>query len=71
MAEMHPSSPLKGALSNGERKVFFALQDNLPSAFTGLHSVALLTRPRGAQRLFDSEIDFVVCHPAYGLLGGR
>jgi hypothetical protein len=68
MAEMHPSSPLKGALSSGERKVFFGLQDNLPAAFTALHSVALLTRPREAQRLLDKEVDFIVGHPEYGLL---
>jgi hypothetical protein len=69
MAEMHPSSPLKGALSSVERKVFFALQDKLPSAFTALHSVALLTRLRkDSQRLLDCEIDFIVGHPAYGLL---
>src|SRR3954470_7413830 len=68
MAEMHPSNPLKGALSSGERKVFFALKDNVPPAFTALHSVALLTRARETQRLFDGEIDFIVAHPAYGIL---
>jgi Nuclease-related domain/AAA domain/UvrD-like helicase C-terminal domain len=68
MAQMHPGSPLKGSLSSGERKVFFALQDNLPQAFTVLHSVALLTRPREAHRLLDGEIDFIICHPAYGLI---
>jgi len=65
---MHPSSPLKGAVSAAERKVFFALQDNLPKAYTALHSVALLTRPRDAQRLVDGEIDFVLCHPAWGII---
>jgi hypothetical protein len=68
MAEMHPSIPLKGALSNAERKVFFALQDNLSQVFIGLHSIALLTRSRGAQKLSDGEIDFLICHPSHGLL---
>ena len=68
MAEMHPDTPLKGARSSGERKVYFALQENLPAAYTVLHSVPLLSRPRDAKWLLDREVDFVVCHPAYGLL---
>jgi hypothetical protein len=63
VAEMHPSSPLKGALSNGERKVFFACKTTpRPSR---LHGVALLTRPRGAQRLY-SEIDLPSVTPHGG-----
>lgn len=67
MAEMHPDIPLKGTRSLGERKVFFALKQNLPAPFCGLHGVPLLTRGRG-DRLHDGEIDFVLVHPELGLL---
>jgi Nuclease-related domain/UvrD-like helicase C-terminal domain/AAA domain len=69
MAEMHPDTPLTGTRSLGERKVFFALKENLPAPFCGLHGVPLLTRGRGQEdRLHDGEIDFVLAHPELGLL---
>ncbi len=66
---MHPDTPLKGTRSLAERKVFFALQENLPLPFCGLHGVSLLTRGRGdPDRLHDGEIDFILAHPELGLL---
>ena len=68
MAQMHPSEPLKGTLSSGERKVFFSLKENLPDEFIALHSVPLLLASERDRRLLPGEIDFVVCHPGYGVL---
>jgi hypothetical protein len=68
MAKMVPGKILAGTLSNAERKVYFALQDNLPDSFTAFHSVPLLIRDRLANVLLLKEIDFLVCHPPHGLL---
>jgi hypothetical protein len=68
MAKMIPSKILAGTLSNAERKVYFALQDNLPDTFTAFHSVPLLIRDPFANALLPKEIDFLVCHPSHGLL---
>jgi hypothetical protein len=68
MAEMHPETPLKGSLSRAERKVFFALRENLPEPFCGLHGVSILTRHGEPDRLHDGEIDFILGHPELRLL---
>jgi hypothetical protein len=68
MAKMYPNKILAGTQSNAERKVYFALQDNLPDTFTVFHSVPLLVRDPKANALLPKEIDFLVCHPSYGLL---
>ena len=68
MAKMYPSKILAGTQSNAERKVYFALQDNLPDTFTAFHSVPLLVRDQKASALLPKEIDFLVCHPQHGLL---
>src|ERR1017187_5851543 len=68
MARMFPSKLLAGTVSNAERKVYFALQDNLPDTFSVFHSVPLLVRDPLANALLPKEIDFLVCHPSHGLL---
>lgn len=68
MARMFPERPLRGSVSHGERKVFGALQDNLPDTWTALHGVPLLRPDRAGERFYDGEIDFLLCHPAHGLL---
>ena len=68
MARTYPDRPLRGTVSQGERKVFAALQDNLSASWTVLHGVPLLRPGREKTRLYDGEIDFLVCHPAHGLL---
>ncbi len=68
MAKMIPSKILAGTQSNAERKVYFALRDNLPDTFTVFHSVPLLIRDSRANALLPKEIDFLVCHPSHGLL---
>ncbi len=65
---MHPAEPLKGTLSSGERKAFFSLKENLPDEFIALHSVPLLLASERDRRLLPGEIDFLVCHPGYGVL---
>jgi Nuclease-related domain/UvrD-like helicase C-terminal domain/AAA domain len=68
MAKMYPSKILAGTQSNAERKVYFALKDNLPDTFTAFHSLPLLVRNQNADALLPREIDFLVCHPQHGLL---
>ena len=68
MAKMYPNKILPGTQSNAERKVYHALQDNLPDTFTVFHSVPLLIRDANANALLPKEIDFLVCHPSHGLL---
>jgi hypothetical protein len=68
MAKMYPSKILAGTQSNAERKVYYALKDNLPDTFSAFHSVPLLVRSQKAPALLPKEIDFLVCHPQHGLL---
>jgi Nuclease-related domain/UvrD-like helicase C-terminal domain/AAA domain len=68
MAKMYPSKILAGTQSNAERKVYFALKDNLPDTFSVFHSVPLLVRSQKAPALLPKEIDFLVCHLQHGLL---
>src|SRR2546426_11344707 len=67
MARMYPNKMLAGTQSNAERKVYYALQENLPDTFTVFHSVPLLVRHSRANALLPREIDFLVCHPSHGL----
>src|SRR5689334_3062993 len=68
MAKMYPSKFLAGTKSNAERKVYFALQDNLANSFTVFHSVPLLVRDPRERALLPKEIDFLICHPNHGLI---
>ena len=68
MAKMYPSKILAGTQSNAERKVYYALKDNLPDTFSVFHSVPLLVRSQKAPALLPKEIDFLLCHPQHGLL---
>lgn len=75
MARMYPARPRVETKSQAELKLYKALQEALPDDYVVFHSVAWLARdPRsGAQ---DGEADFVVAHPARGVLvievkGGR
>jgi len=54
-------------MSNGERKVFDLLRDELPGPWRGYHSVSWVARDH-AEGAIDGEIDFVVCHPEEGVL---
>jgi hypothetical protein len=72
---MYPARPRVETKSQAELKLYHAFQEALPDDYVVFHSVAWLARdPRsGAQ---DGEADFVVAHPARGVLvvevkGGR
>src|SRR5713226_5644029 len=64
MASMHPAVIVFDR-SEGERKVFTALERALPNSYHVLHHVPLLNI---GQRAVDDEIDFVVVHPQAGIL---
>jgi hypothetical protein len=68
MAKMYPSKILAGTQSNAERKVYFAMRDNLPDTFSVFQSVPLVAHSQKAPALLPKEIDFLVCHPRHGLL---
>lgn len=75
MARMYPARPRVETKSQAELKLYHAFREALPDDYVVFHSVAWLARdPRsGAQ---DGEADFVVAHPARGVLvlevkGGR
>ncbi len=66
MATMHPAQ-IVFEKSEGERKVFNALERALPNAYHAIHHVPLLKQ--GARgRAVDDEIDFVIVHPQAGVL---
>ena len=63
---MHPAAFVFDK-SEGERKVFTALERALPNAYHAIHHVPLLKkRSRGGA--VDDEIDFVIVHPQAGVL---
>lgn len=75
MARIYPARPRVETKSQAELKLYKALQEALPDDYVVFHSVAWLARnpQSGAQ---DGEADFVVAHPARGVLvvevkGGR
>lgn len=75
MARMYPARPKLETKSQAELKLYKAFQEALPDDYVVFHSVAWLARnpQSGAQ---DGEADFVLVHPARGVLvvevkGGR
>jgi hypothetical protein len=68
MAEMFPRELLAEEVkSNGERKVFEVLRDELAAPWQAYHSVSWVARDH-AKGAIDGEIDFVLCHPEQGIL---
>lgn len=55
------------APSKAEQRVYVALQDQLPDAYTVFHSVAWISRLHGGEAT-DGETDFLIAHPELGLL---
>ena len=68
MARMYPDHPIGDTKSNAERKVFYALKDLLSNDYIVLHSVPIYRRPNKNGPLLDGEIDFLVLHPAKGIV---
>ena len=68
MARLFPDHPLKGSLSNAERKVFYSLKDLLPEKYTVLHSIPIYHRSLDTDILLDGEIDFIVIYPEKGMI---
>lgn len=68
MARLFPDHPLKGCLSNAERKVFYALKEFLPEKYTVLHSIPIYHKSRETDILLDGEIDFLVICPEKGMI---
>lgn len=67
MAEMFPRELLSDEVkSNGERKVFELLRDELNAPWQAYHSVSWVARDH-ADGAIDGEIDFVLCHPEQGV----
>lgn len=67
MAEMIPPRLRKGCPTS-ERKVFKALSEQLPNTCTVYHSVAWQGRGALGDDPRDGECDFVIVHPAKGIL---
>ena len=63
---MHPRS-IHFEKSHAERKVFEALERSLPDSYQVLHHVSWVQRRRGGTA-HDGEADFVIVHPARGVL---
>jgi len=68
-ARMYPET-LDGieVKSPAERTVFAALRDELGDRFTVLYSVAWIGIRQKGKKPSDGEIDFVILHPAMGIL---
>ena len=75
MARMYPSEPFEWSDSSyAELGLFERFRNDLPDAFSVLHSVKWLSRSPGQNQ--DGEADFIVFHPEHGGLvlevkGGR
>lgn len=63
---MYPSRIAESTASRAERLLFREFQCQLPDDFIVMHSVGWLAR--GKTRIFDGEVDFVIVHPARGVL---
>ena len=68
MAMMLPSVDPGMIEHHSEETVYIALRDGLPNDFVVLHSYPWLRPWRGEDLLLEGEADFVVLHPAKGLL---
>lgn len=67
MARMYPDRPTVETQSNAERKLYYALRDQLPSAYVVFHSVRWQSRDT-TQGIRDGEADFIIVHPTDGML---
>lgn len=75
MARCIPDPDIATSESGAELRLFAALGAQLGDDYTVLHSVAWISKPKGAGPR-DGETDLLVCHPRHGLLvvevkGGR
>jgi ATP:corrinoid adenosyltransferase len=68
MPRMLPAHPDPGA-PDSERKVFAALERQLPASWTVFHSRRLVLPSKGRGPAVERELDFVVIDPARGMLG--
>ncbi len=66
MARMIPPRFDESTTSTAERVLYYRLQDHLEDAWTVLHSLPWLDGSR--PRLGEGECDFILLHPAHGLL---
>jgi hypothetical protein len=70
MARFYPASfpeELKTGRNAAEYAVFEALLDELPDDYLVIHRLRWLAQP-GQGRAFDGECDFLIAHPARGLM---
>jgi hypothetical protein len=68
MARMYPRTLLEDDVkSEGEVKVFRALESQLDDEWDAYHSVGWVHRDH-AEGARDGEVDFVLCHPACGIV---
>ncbi len=67
MAKMYPKEFSKDTKSNAEKLLFEQFREHLPDEYSVFHHVSLLGR---RSRKYDKhgEIDFVIVHPALGVL---
>ena len=75
MARMYPQPMRPDTRSHAERKLYAALQEQLPHGYVVFHSVAWQVRDTAAG-VCDGETDFCIAHPDLGILlvevkGGR
>ena len=68
MARMIPEVDPTQLEHSSEEPVYVALRDNLGDDFHVLHSYPWLRPSRGEGALAEGEADFVILHPAYGML---
>ncbi len=68
MARMYPEVDPSEIEHPSEEAVYVALRDGLPDEYVVLHSYPWLRPWRGEGALLEGETDFVVLHPAKGVL---
>lgn len=70
MATMIPDVSPEAIVHGSERDVYIALRDQLPNAYTVIHSLPWLrpNRDDPDEPLREGEADFVIFHPDYGML---
>lgn len=66
MARMIPTQCPPDTASHAERSLFDVLRDGLPASYTVFHSLPWLAREAGPLR--EGECDYLIFHPAKGLL---
>lgn len=75
MTRMYPQPMHPDTLSHAERRLYAALQEQLPDDYTAFHSIWWQVRDT-TNGVRDGEADFVLAHPEWGILivevkGGR